>query len=314
LYSPNKLFETNFNTLVASIERGECAIFIGAGLSMPIGYPSLLDLLHEMAKEARIVDLEQKKAIDKSYPRDFQTIKNTIGVDKYHELLLSLFDHTKRNMQFNSLLLNVLQIPFCSFITTNYDPCLEFAFSNLSAVRRCYSFSYPNLPVLHLRGNHIFHPHGYINPENPDSVNSIILSEDEFATAYEYGQETSIFFRDLFEGLDVLFIGFGWNDLSILDIVERVKKLRKIREDIAVKQNFHLFRDRSKFAIIDDDTYQRDKSNENYIDRLGIVPIIYEKKSKNHYLLTEIVQEIQRKTSKGTMMPLPTIPVDFPSR
>lgn len=212
----NDLFSReSFDALIAAIEREECAIVIGAGLSKPIGYPSLQDLLHEMAREANISELQQKE-IDDNWIKDFQTIKDALGLGQYREILKGIFDNTKRDIPYNPILINILNIRFCAFVTTNYDPCLEFASMNLSTLAKSHSYSYPNLPLPQLTGRHIFHPHGYIDPDNPDSVNTIILSRDEFTEAYDVTQSTSIFFRTLFGDLDVLFVGFGWNDIVIL--------------------------------------------------------------------------------------------------
>jgi len=298
------------NSLIATIKHGECAIILGAGPSTPIGYPSLQNLLWEMAKETTLVDL-QKKDLDENWAKDFQIIKDALGVEQYRKTLGRIFDHKTRNVPYNPILINLLNIPFCAFVTTNYDPCLELASTNLTALTKSHSYSYPNLPIAQLTQKHIFHPHGYIEPNNPNSINSIILSEDEFNEAYEDTQATYMFFRSLFDDLDILFVGFGMNDIVILNILDKTKQLRKIKEDIAVKKNYQLSRPRTKFAILDKDTYQRDKESANYVGRLGINPIIYEKIGESHSLLNQLVEEIQRKTTEQTIFPMPTVPADF---
>lgn len=310
LNHPDHTSQENFEALVTAIERGKCAVFIGAGLSTSIGYPSLKDLLWEMAREAELHELQEKE-VDDGWADDFQIIKDKLGLNRYREILKRIFDHKKRNQRYNPLLTNILNIPFCAFVTTNYDPCLEFAATNLSLSTKIRRFSYPNLPPTQLTGKHIFHPHGFIDPDKPDSVNTIILSQDEFSDAYEKLQSTYMFFRALFEDLDVLFVGFGWNDIVILSILEKIKQLREIREDIAVKRDFPLSRERSKFAVIDIDTFQRDKNGANYIGRLGIIPIVYEKIGDSHFLLNQLIEEIQRRTAAQTIFPIPTVPEDF---
>src|SRR5258706_95368 len=307
---PNQVSQDNLNALIATIKRGECAIILGAGPSMPIGYPSLQKLLWEMARETKLADL-QAKEIDENWAGDFQIIKNTVGIEQYQKTLGRIFDHKTRSVPYNPILINILNIPFCAFVTTNYDPCLEFASANLTALAKSHSYSYPNLPIAQLTQKHIFHPHGYIEPKNPNSINSIILSQDEFREAYEETQTTYMFFRALFDDLDILFVGFGLNDIVILDILEKTKQLREIREGIAVKKNYQLSRQKSKFAILDNETYERDKNKANFVGRLGITPIIYEKFGESHYLLNQLIEEIQRKTSEQTIFPVPTVPEDF---
>ena len=61
LNHPDHTSQENFEALVTAIERGKCAVFIGAGLSTSIGYPSLKDLLWEMAREAELHELQEKE-------------------------------------------------------------------------------------------------------------------------------------------------------------------------------------------------------------------------------------------------------------
>lgn len=306
---PNQVSQDDLNALIATINRRECAVILGAGPSIGIGYPSLQDLLWEMAKETELTELHTKE-LDENWARDFQIIKETLGTEKYRNTLERRFDY-KRYLPYNPILINILNIPFCAFVTTNYDPCLELASANLTTLTRRHSFSYPNLPIPQLKQSHIFHPHGYIEPNNQNSINSIVLSEDEFKEAYEETQATYMFFRSLFDDLDILFVGFGMNDIVILDILDKTKQLRKIKEGVAVKKNYQLSRQRTKFAILDNETYQRDKNKANFVGRLGITPIIYEKIDKSHYLLNQLIEEIQRQTSEQTISPVPTVPEGF---
>jgi SIR2-like domain len=306
----NESVQREYETLLKIIEKEECAIFIGAGLSKPSGYPSLQDLLHEMAKVASIDEL-QKKEVDKHWAEDFQVIKDKLGREEYRECLKRIFDHTKRDVPYNPILINILNIPFCAFVTTNFDPCLEFATMNLPISSGRYSYSYPNLPITKLTDKHIYHPHGYIDPEIPDSVTSIILSQDEFNDAYNVTMVTSAFFNVLFGELDVLFVGFGWNDIEILNVLEKTKHLREIGENIATKRELKLSRERYKFALIDKDTYEKDKNQENYIGKLGIIPIPYVITENNHHQLIQIIEDIQRETSKKSISPIPSVPKDF---
>lgn len=304
---PDRLSQKHYDILLTSIDRRECAIFIGAGISIPIGYPSLQGLLKEMAKEANIAELQEKE-LDQDWMKDFLSIKKALGSERYQEYLRGIFDHTKRDVKFNPILLDILSIPFCAFVTTNYDQCLEFATKKLPNPAIKYCYPYPNLPTSDLKGHHIFHPHGYIDPNNPNSINSIILSDDEFADAYEI---TSNFFTTLFLELDILFIGFGWNDMVILDIIEKTTQTRKNREGTLAKKNLQMSREKNKFALIDNDTYQKDTTKGNYITKLGILPIVYKKTGGSHDPLNQIIEKIQMSISKTPVATIPALPEGF---
>ena len=100
LNHPDHTSQENFEALVTAIERGKCAVFIGAGLSTSIGYPSLKDLLWEMAREAELHELQEKE-VDDGWADDFQIIKDKLGLNRYREILKRIFDHKKRNQRYN---------------------------------------------------------------------------------------------------------------------------------------------------------------------------------------------------------------------
>lgn len=305
---PGQSNQENSELLRKLIERRECAVFIGAGISIPVGYPGLQQLLWDMALEADIDELKEKEITD-DWMDDFQTIKDVLGLEQYRECLIRIFDHRTKDTEYSPLHLNMLNIPFCAYVTTNYDPCLEFAASNSPTPYRGHLFAYPNLPVVELKGEHIFHLHGYISPGDLGSVKSIVLSRDEYDDAYE--EIVSTFLRTLFRELDVLFIGFGWNDLVILDTLTKVKRSRKVREDVATRRDFQLARERHVFAIIDSETYDKDIESNNYIGAFGVRPIIYNKLGDRHYLLNDIIQSIQVGTSSVPVAPMPSLPEGF---
>lgn len=304
---PSQENQENFDLLIDRIRNEQCAVFIGAGLSKPVGYPSLQELLWNMAAVAEI-DTLLDKIITTEWMDDFQEIKETLGEDRYRACLHEIFDHEARDIEFNPILLYLLYVPFRAYITTNYDPCLEFASRHLTSSRIRNNFAYPNLLATDLKNNHIFHIHGYINPDEHDSVNSMVLSRDEYNDAYENSGIVSNFLRTLFSEIDVAFIGFGWNDLVILDIIKRVKEAREVREDIATSRNMRLTRKRDKFTIIDSESFERDKEGNNFLGINGIRPIIYEKKAESHSQINKIIKVLQEKTSNIPMGPMPSFP------
>ena len=75
--------------------------------------------------------------------------------------------------------------------------------------------------------------------------------------------------RTLFSELDVVFIGFGWKDLVLLGTLDKAKRLRAIREDFAVARNVPLGREMNNFAIIERDTFEKDKQKNDYLGKFG---------------------------------------------
>lgn len=285
------------------------AVFIGSGLSVDAGYPSLQDMLREMGTEAGLEYL-QNKEISSDWMDDFQAIKNALGIERYNARLIEYFDYRTKNQQFNPILLNLLNIPFCAYITTNYDPCLEFASRQTPTAARPTIYSFPDeLPLSELKHEQIFHIHGYVEPDNQESVGSIILAREEYEYAYKTNDFVSYFLHGVFSEVDVLFIGFGWNDLELIETITRAKKTREVREDFAAQRDLRLVRARDIFAIIESEAFEKDRDSKNYLGANGILPIVYEKLSGSHYRLVQLVHEIQNKTSDIPIGPMPSLPV-----
>lgn len=47
----NERYQNDFSNLINSIQKNECCLFIGAGLSSPAGYPSWSTLLERIRDE-----------------------------------------------------------------------------------------------------------------------------------------------------------------------------------------------------------------------------------------------------------------------
>ena len=304
-----------YHKMVEIVRRGRCAAFIGAGTSMPVGYPGLSNLLDELAREANLDDLTASEGshegVTNDWMDDFQRIKNMLGDERYRDCLMRIFDARRRDQRFNPILLNILAIPFCAFVTTNFDRCLEFATSHSPIAPQTIPFTYPNLPVTELREKNIFHVHGMIDEGDPSSIKSVVLTKDEYAEAYEGHGSTAIFLRALFSDLDVVFIGFGWTDFVVLDAVERARECNEAKDSFAYERNLPMLRQRHKFAILDKETYERDTDGDDYIGRFGIIPIVYSKPHGSHNELNDIIEAIQTSTSDIPVGPIPSIPEDY---
>ena len=301
--------ENTTSQLVETIMRGECAAFIGSGTSIPIGYPRLSELLQQLAIEAGVPEL-QEKGITDTWMQDFQALRDSLGLERYRGCLLHQFDHRARGSDFSSVLLHILGTPFCAFVTTNYDQCLEFAARDSSTQFERNSFAYPNLPATKLRGGHIFHPHGYIQPEIPDTVRSVILTSQDYVDAYETTGATSGFIRTLFSELDVLFVGFGWEDFVLLGAIAEAFSARATMETLAAERDLPIAREKRRFALVDTDTLERDNRGHGYLRRLGVIPISYDK-GVAHGPLNSIVRELRVDSTGVAFPPTPSLPPGF---
>jgi hypothetical protein len=78
---PRESTQLAFESLIAAIDGGKCALFMGAGLSKAIGYPDLQELLTRMVAEAGLAELQAKNQLDEIWSQDFQLVKETPGLD-----------------------------------------------------------------------------------------------------------------------------------------------------------------------------------------------------------------------------------------
>lgn len=105
-------------------------LLVGAGSSIPVGYPSWPQLLEEL-RTAVIPELAQFPEMDllsraelirttlRSYPDQLDRRR------QYEQLLSARFGpRTPSHAPFHRTL---VQLPFCGFVTTNYDPIIESA-------------------------------------------------------------------------------------------------------------------------------------------------------------------------------------------
>ena len=105
-------------------------LLVGAGSSIPVGYPSWPLLLEEL-RAAVVPELTQFPDVDLLSRAEL--IRKTLSlypdrVDRrrqYEQLLSGRFGpRTPSHTAFHRTL---VQLPFCGFVTTNYDPIIESA-------------------------------------------------------------------------------------------------------------------------------------------------------------------------------------------
>ena len=105
-------------------------LLVGAGSSIPVGYPSAPQLLEEL-RAAVVPELTHLPDVD--FPSRADCIRTTLS---------SYADHVDRRRQYDQFLSTrfaprtpshaafhrtLVQLPFCGFVTTNYDPVIESA-------------------------------------------------------------------------------------------------------------------------------------------------------------------------------------------
>lgn len=205
------------------VESKEAVAFVGAGASAGL-YPLWGQFIDQLADHAVEVGKADAKDADR-WKRDrtgtpqqrVNAIVRKLGEDRYRQFLKATFGPKRGadGKRFTPVHAALMTRPFKGFVTTNYDPALEFARQDLrkdclttgtptweddGEIHRWYSGEVfrDECPILWL--------HGYW--QRPDGM---VLNAGEYAAAYKPGLYRRAF--DKLWGQDrLVFAGFGFND------------------------------------------------------------------------------------------------------
>jgi hypothetical protein len=201
------------------------SVFVGAGLSIPAGYPESDDLTQHLMSEGHI-DAAELNGLE-TQPAIAQRIKDLMeqrGLD-FGQALAHRFDENRFPLQPTiPVFEDLLSIPFRAVITTNYDRCLEEA-----AARIGKPFAeiqvYPHLRPNNLEARKLYHVHGRIDHQNAaGAANSIVYVETAYDLAYGDDSLLPVFINAMFASHSILFIGFSLREHSLnrlLDLTRR---------------------------------------------------------------------------------------------
>lgn len=237
-----------FDALTSALQDKEAIAFVGAGASAGM-YPLWDELMERLADyavtegKAAERDAARWKADTKSTPQQrVNVMLRRLGEARYHQFLKETFgphegpDGNRYTVTHAAL----MRLPFRGYVTTNYDPALDFARMELrprslttgipiwrddDEVYRWYSgdiFKRPDdCPILWLHGSW----------QRP---NEIVLNSGEYAAAYKPS-----LYRNLFNSLwgqrHLVFIGFGFNDPQFTFMVSEY--LRDLRDANAIPRH-----------------------------------------------------------------------------
>ena len=211
-----------FEALASILGAGKATAFVGAGASAPM-YPlwgKFIKLLadHAVAEgKAEEKDAKRWKADTTANPQQrVNVILRKLGEPLYRSFLRATFGPRKGpdGRRYTATHGALLRLPFRAYVTTNYDPALEFARAEL---RQSLSTGTPTWEdddeVYRWRTGDVLADdcpmlwiHGYW--QRPAGI---VLNAGEYSQAYKPGiyRET---FKELWVRERLAFLGFGFND------------------------------------------------------------------------------------------------------
>ena len=301
------------------LDRRNCAVWVGSGLS-GAKYPSWNDTVKRLCAACGVVPPSDFRALRSE---DLMAVAQSCkDRDKgiYRATLCSLFDEHSGVPDTRATAL--VGLPFCVFLTTNWDPLLDVAAKNRFGLR-ARVFSYPDLqyeflqhpapPVCHLHGS----------AGNADFAR-FVLSTSEYEEAYDAGSSLLHgFLQQILISKDILFIGCSLDEpfmVPVFDqvhaIVQGIERARGSRDNtrrcaLLPKRSWSLKSPAKKSRDERDqlDTQDRlaEQKEAERFTSLGIEPVRY-RATRDHSYLDAILDRLARLAISTT--PGPTGSID----
>lgn len=211
------------NELIDAQKRGELLFFCGAGVSVPAGLPSFEKLTKNVAEKLYALDSDDneisKLLFNKEFDRTFTALKRIYGDEIVDSILLNELKLPKSPLLDNhenllKLSINEENEPF--IITTNFDLLFE------KVNKKIRSFVPPYLPDLQSKEplSGIVYLHGkWINPKK-NKLNNLIISSQNFGSAYLSHGWATRFLSNLLTRRTVVLIGYSGDDTLVRYLLE----------------------------------------------------------------------------------------------
>jgi len=221
--------------IVDAAQDGSLVLFIGAGISRLVGCPSwdgfAWQVLYQLTPNAMNYH-EQKLISSIPDPRKQLSLAKIIEGDTgkpivdYHKIFDKKLpeDHIYKHINQYS----------CSFITTNYDKFIrpDYVTDKPEKDWRFYESSELLASNLDVRGN-VVHLHGCI-----DNPKDMIITTKDYINHYS-GGEVPKFLQHLFSNKTVLFLGYGMEELEILEhVLRNSDQLEQKQKRLFILQGF----------------------------------------------------------------------------
>jgi hypothetical protein len=293
---------SNLDGLIEQIALARCCAFVGAGISTGPGY----QLLNGVIDHLRAVAIAAGHNIDVSgdEAEQIDAYRKAIGEEQYRVALINLFGPIGKD-NFHSIHHTICAIPFISWITTNYDYCLENAAS--AANKPINVQHYPELNPTLLRDHQIFHIHGLIEPTHLERyAGTIVLSKHDYEKAYEPNKSLHRFLATISEWSTLVFMGYSLRDKELTRIIKTTQLELYDREKHEFEEGLGKRKRRKHYILMHIDA----NVNLDAVNDLDLIPIYFSGETVRYTGLEEILNIIREKTT-NIVYPLPVINRDM---
>lgn len=193
--------------------------FLGAGLSMPSGYPGWTRFLRSLQRESHVNAAELESLLDfGDYEEAAQLIHDDLGPALFNKQLQECFDRSCPAT--GAINLFPLVFPDSNVVTTNFDKLLESAFSGQSQGFDQVIFGSnlgEALRILNGGGRYLLKLHG-----SCETVANRVLLREDYDQAYGDSGVVERFFSRFLFGKSLLFVGCSLMTDRTLRTMEQV--------------------------------------------------------------------------------------------
>ncbi|TYP82913.1 SIR2 family NAD-dependent protein deacylase [Blastococcus xanthinilyticus] len=189
--------------------RGQLALFVGAGVSAAAGLPTWEELVDELAARSGLDDA-LREGLSRLPPQDSAALlARELGADRMEEFVAERFGPGCYSLA-HAL---VADLPVQEFVTTNYDPLVELAATDIGrdVTVLPYEEAQPGQPwLLKLHGD----------AAHPESV---VLTREEYLQFGSTGAALAGVLHSLLLTRHVLFVGTSMLDDDLIRIAHQVR-------------------------------------------------------------------------------------------
>jgi len=290
--------------LIKEILQGNCVAFVGAGFSAP-AVPNWDALLSGIAADSKVsasTEEQVKKLLEHdrlssrgTFDREAaaQILQDDLGKEDFGSVLERVITEgtTKKGLKIveNRIRL-LLQIPFQSILTTNFDYLLQGQIGSDDVYRdtlrktRDPWFNIFSWDKQDVRRADIVKLHGQIGKEAQSDRSDVVLTRTEYRELLFEGSRYSNFLRGILSTRTVLFLGFSFSD-AYLNLL-RSEILAMLKHDPTKKP--------LAYAVLDD---VGDEEGNFLLTHEGIEVLGYKTKCGDHSGFNEYLEAIHAKTS-----------------
>lgn len=273
--------DASYRSLVEAIAGG-AALFVGAGSSRKVGYPTWGELLSELAAAARVLNaarVEEVEGVD--HLSQASAYKEVLGAGSYHRVICEVF--APRTPPHDAVHESLVDIPFRHVLTTNYDGVLQSAHRVVFGASADGFDADESVKLAEFWTRHQELPRSYVHLHGSiGRPEGIVLCREEYDQRYHRDRRFEDFLRGFLSSNRLVFAGFSLSDHDFTYILDQARAIWTP----GGPRHFALLPARA-------DAQQQRVDAADLRNRVGIEPVFFDNSSGDYSGLWSLVGRLQ---------------------